>query len=73
MFDVDDYTCEASNRGKLRTEPFSRNEFLNKRRARPGDKQLLMACAWVDFFLGEGWSNALEWLEDLLLERIFFD
>lgn len=35
MFDVDDYTCEASNRGKLQTEPFSRNEFLNKRRAAP--------------------------------------
>lgn len=35
------------NRGKLQTEPFSRNEFLNKRRVRPVGKQLLgvIACA----------------------------
>lgn len=43
---------EASNRGKLQTEPFSRNEFLNKRRAHPGGKQLLLwSVRMVNFYL----------------------
>lgn len=59
MFDVDDYTCEDSNRGKDSTEPFSRNEFLNKKIQ---FAQLEM-LGWLKWSLARGKVNEIYSME----------